>query len=204
MPFATNVFINCPFDPDYRQLQKAIIFTVLYLGFDPQISINRSSSDQRIREIMRLISISKYSIHDISRSEPLKSGDAPRFNMPYEMGIDIGCATYGNDEQKEKRCLILEKVKNRYDIVISDISGQDIKEHNNSPQKIIAKVLEWFVANDDLNLDPIPSASSLWRKFQECSGKIEVALHAANYTTKDIREISIPQYIKAMKSAITD
>ena len=34
-PNSKRVFINCPFDPDYRELFEAIVFAVLHCGFEP-------------------------------------------------------------------------------------------------------------------------------------------------------------------------
>lgn len=38
----------------------------------------------------------------------MKKNELPRFNMPYELGLDIGCAEFGSKKFKEKRILILE------------------------------------------------------------------------------------------------
>lgn len=202
MSFQTNVFINCPFDKEYKPLLKALVFILLYLELEPQISKTVSSGRQRITEIMALIESSRYSIHDISRCEPLKENELPRFNMPYEMGLDIGCSTYGNSQQKTKECLILERIKNRYDVVISDISGQDIKEHGNNPKKLIAKILEWFAANGAVSISRIPGLTYAWTKYLDCNAKIEVSLIDSGFTKKEIKNLSIPQYITAMKSAL--
>lgn len=162
MSFEKNVFINCPFDKEYDQLLKPLIFCLLYIGLEPCISATRSSSHIRILEIMKLMETSKYSIHDISRCEPLNPGDLPRFNMPYEMGLDIGCMRFGNEQMKEKLCLIVEKEKNRYDKIISDISGQDIKEHGDDPKILIARVLEWL---DTVLPDRFPGVNVIWEIY---------------------------------------
>ena len=39
-----NVFINCPFDDQYFDLLKAIIFTICYFDFIPRISLENSDS----------------------------------------------------------------------------------------------------------------------------------------------------------------
>ncbi len=39
--FDKSVFINCPFDNDYRQMLLSILFTVKYLGFVPKISLEK-------------------------------------------------------------------------------------------------------------------------------------------------------------------
>ena len=85
-----NVFVNCPFDNSYFPLLKALLFTLVYLGLKPQISETTDSGEVRLHKIRDLMLVSKYSIHDLSRMEPLKKGELPRFNMPFECGIDFG------------------------------------------------------------------------------------------------------------------
>jgi hypothetical protein len=103
MPFESNVFINCPFDNDYKLLLRPLLFTVLYLGYKPRLSQTQSSSDIRINQIKSFIRDSKFGIHDLSRCKPLKVGDLPRFNMPYELGLDIGCLEFGSRNLKQRK-----------------------------------------------------------------------------------------------------
>lgn len=126
MPFETNIFINCPFDNDYKVLLRPLLFASLYFGLDPQICQTRSSATIRISQIKNHIKASKFSIHDLSRSKPMKKNELPRFNMPYELGLDIGCSEFGIKKFKEKKILILETDRYHYQKVLSDISGQDI------------------------------------------------------------------------------
>ena len=125
MPFDTNVFINCPFDKEYTPLLRPLIFTLLYLEFEPNLSQTLSSSTIRINQIKQHIRNCKYSIHDLSRSKPMKKGELPRFNMPYELGLDIGASEYGANKLQRKRALILETDRYHYQKVLSDIAGQD-------------------------------------------------------------------------------
>src|SRR5688572_24038428 len=87
--FSRSVFINCPFDNKYSRLFHAILFTVHLLGFRPRCSkeIN-DKGDGRLKKIMGLMLTCKYGIHDISRIQ--RTGNMPRFNMPFELGIDMG------------------------------------------------------------------------------------------------------------------
>jgi hypothetical protein len=39
-----NVFINCPFDDKYFDLLQTLIFTIIYYGFIPRISLENSDS----------------------------------------------------------------------------------------------------------------------------------------------------------------
>lgn len=130
--FHKNVFINCPFDTTYKILLQPLLFTIIYLEFNPLIASDKSSSKVRIKKIIKLIRSSKYSIHDISRSKPLKINDLPRFNLPYELGLDIGCKTFGNEKFRKKKILILDTKRNHFKKVISDISGQDIQAHEDN------------------------------------------------------------------------
>ena len=141
MPFHLNIFINCPFDDDYYPLLKPLLFTVVFCGLKPRLSETRDSDSIRIRQIQGLIEDSKFSIHDLSRIEGLRDGDLPRFNMPFELGLDLGCKRYSNSN---KRCLILEEQPYRYKQVLSDISGQDIKSHNNEPIMMVKAVRDWI------------------------------------------------------------
>src|SRR4051794_23511483 len=122
MAFKTNVFVNCPFDEDYVSLLRPLVFTILYLKFSPLISQMKSSSTIRINQIKNHIRNSKYGIHDLSRSYPTKRTELPRFNMPYELGLDIGSAEYGENALKSKKVLILEKERYHSAKVLSDIA----------------------------------------------------------------------------------
>ncbi len=66
--YQKNVFINCPFDDKYFDLLQTLVFTIIYYGFYPRISLENSDSGQpRLEKIVDLIRESKYSIHDLSR-----------------------------------------------------------------------------------------------------------------------------------------
>jgi len=83
--FLKNVFINCPFDSQYTKLLRPILFTVIYLGYNPRIASERSDSGEaRFTKIRELISESKFSIHDISRLKAVKKLEYYRLNMPFE------------------------------------------------------------------------------------------------------------------------
>ena len=44
--FESNVFINCPFDADYEPLKKALLYTVVALGYHPRISTERAGGGE--------------------------------------------------------------------------------------------------------------------------------------------------------------
>ena len=98
-----DIFINCPFDENYKSLLKVLIFTIIHCGYNPRISLESlDSSINRLEKIQNLICAAKYSIHDISRCKASKKGEFYRLNMPFEIGLDFGCKKYGNSEQQKK------------------------------------------------------------------------------------------------------
>ena len=51
--FDRNVFINGPFDPEYRPLLRAMLFTVLYCELFPRIATESADSGEvRVKKIV--------------------------------------------------------------------------------------------------------------------------------------------------------
>ena len=98
-----NVFINCPFDTDYKALFYAIVFRVHDCGFVARCALEEGDASQvRIDKIYSIIAECRYGIHDISRTELDENFGLPRFNMPLELGIFLGAKKFGTGEQKKK------------------------------------------------------------------------------------------------------
>lgn len=193
MPFDKNVFINCPFDKDYMPLLRTLAFVLLYLELEPNLSQTLSSSTIRINQIKQHIKNCKFSIHDLSRSKALKKGELPRFNMPYELGLDIGASEYGGKKLQIKRALILETDRYHYQKVLSDIAGQDIANHNDDPKTLTLKVRNWISDNSPGII--IPNQSQIWYAFNQFSADLITNL-SATYTAVEIEEMPIGDYIK--------
>jgi hypothetical protein len=139
--FARNVFINCPFDSEYLQLLRPLLFTILEVGFVPRIASERSDSgENRVDKIAVLISQCQYSIHDLSRLRASDAGEFYRMNMPFELGIEYGSRLFGLARLRQKRCLVLEKDQHDFQRAISDLAGIDIKRHRNEPAEIVRAV----------------------------------------------------------------
>jgi hypothetical protein len=135
------VFVNCPFDEDYRSLFYALVFTIHQCGFYARCALEAEDSGEvRMRKIKRIIRECGYGIHDISRVELDPVNRLPRFNMPLELGLFLGAQEYGSGSQKQKRALILDTEPYRYQKFCSDIAGQDIRAHGDHPARVIAAV----------------------------------------------------------------
>lgn len=152
--YRLSVFVNCPFDNRYRKLFQAIIFTIYDCSFIARSALEEDdASANRLEKIYAIIRSSKLGIHDISRTQLDSSTRLPRFNMPLELGMFLAAKKFGQGNQKQKKCLVLDSQPHRYLSFISDIRGQDIKAHNNDVLKTIKHVRDWL--NNDLPNDTI-------------------------------------------------
>lgn len=139
-----NVFINCPYDSEYIPMKQAIIFAVSVCGFTPKlVSMNSDGATPRIDKIKAMIKASKYGIHDISRCKAKKKGEYYRLNMPFELGMDLGCRYFSN-EHNEKNLLVLSESPYNHQPSLSDYSGYDPKCHQNDLYQAMYIIREFF------------------------------------------------------------
>lgn len=142
---AASVFINCPFDDQYWPIFEAVVFTVVACGFTPRCALEElDSGTVRLTKIQRIIRGCRFGIHDLSRVELAAANSLPRFNMPFELGLDIAAKAFGVGAVRRKQFLILDSAPYRYQQFISDISGQDIRCHDGSPDRAIDIVRNWL------------------------------------------------------------
>lgn len=162
-----DVFINCPFDSEYHKLFNALLFAVQDCGLRPRCALEiEDSTEIRINKITDIILECKLGIHDISRTELDIINRLPRFNMPLELGLFLGAKKFGGKIQQSKNCLILDKEKHRYLKFCSDISGQDIKSHNNNEKDLIRNVRNWIRSLPTHKDNLLPSGSAIFSRYQ--------------------------------------
>lgn len=144
---STHVFINCPFDTGYQPIFDAIAFAVYDLGFVARCALEDDDAGEvRLARIQRIIEECRYGINDLSTVTLDTVTGLPRFNMPLELGLFLGCKRFGAKNQSNKRILILDSEQYRYRQFISDISGQDIRAHGGDPERAIRAVRDWLQA----------------------------------------------------------
>lgn len=195
--FDSNVFINCPYDESFYPLLRPLIFTVIYAGLVPRLALERmDSGEPRIRKIEKLIRESRFAIHDLSRIQAQKQGEFFRLNMPFELGLDVGCRLFGDASQSKKCCLILETERYRYQAAISDLSNSDIRAHGDDPEELVAAVRDWL--NCEAAAD-LPGPSRIWDAFNEFMADDYDNLIAAGYSDKDIRRLPIVELMGRMR-----
>ena len=194
--FNKSVFINCPFDAEYAPILQAIAFCIVDLGFYPRIAPeNSNNSAMRLDRIITLIESSKYGIHDISRCKVSVSGEYSRLNMPFELGIDYGCKTFGSKTLVKKSVLILESQKHSYQRSLSDIAGWDIEAHNDDFIIAVRKVNNWLTRQSKIAAVGSQKIQTNYETFQEWYWKKCLADGASE---EDIKDYPTVQMIESM------
>lgn len=142
--FENSVFINCPFEPCYGDLFKAVFFTVIYCGFNPVCALDENDGGLRIDKIKKKIEGCQYGIHDLSLIELDEASNLPRFNMPFESGLDFGCKVFGEPKFKRKNFLIFESSQHKMQVYLSDLAGIDPRCHNRQTEMEIREIRKWL------------------------------------------------------------
>ena len=190
--YARQVFLNCPFDDNYRPLYEAIIFAAIHCGFVIRCAREREDSGEtRISKIMEIIRASQFGIHDISRVELDDANHLPRFKMPLELGLFLGAKAYPSEpKQKAKRCLILDTQPYRYQKLISDIAGQDIRAHDGNAGKVLVLTRNWLATVSKRNL---PGPAELERLYDEFQNELPEILTKLDF---DQGGLQFVEYVK--------
>lgn len=163
--YAIDVFINCPFDSEYKVLFDAIVFTIFWCGFRARCVLELGNAAQvRIEKIFNIIAECKYGLHDVSQTSLDRKTNLPRFNMPFELGLFLAAKRFGIGRQKNKVCLIMDSKRYRYQKFISDISGQDVHAHARKVRSVVRIVRNWL--SDSSGRKTVPGGSEIYRRYQ--------------------------------------
>jgi hypothetical protein len=160
-----DVFVNCPFDAEYKILFDAAVFTIIRSGFVARCALETdNAADNRFDKICQIIRECRYGVHDISRTEADGDPPLPRFNMPLELGLFLGAKKYGGPKHRLKSCVIFDRERYRFQRYISDIAGQDIKAHAGQSRTLIVELASWLRAQ---SRDPnVPGGAAIADEFR--------------------------------------
>ncbi len=189
-----DVFINCPFSPDYHGYFEAIVFAVARSGFTARCAReNDDGGEVRFEKICRIIAESRYGIHDISKTEPDPGSGLPRFNMPLELGLFLGAHRFGGKKHSRKKSLIFDREDHRYQSFISDIAGQDIHSHGSQIGRLIEQVSTWL--RDQAQDPDVPGGLAIAAEFDRFRADLPTIaatkrLQPSELTFKDLANIA--------------
>ena len=197
--FKRSVFINCPFDVDYRPILEAIAFCVVDCGLTPRVATERGDSGEaRLSKIVELMTASRYSIHDLSRIQASAEGEYARLNMPFELGVDHGLAQADDADLTTKRLLVMAEQPYEYQKALSDIAGWDIEAHEGDFEKAIRRVRNWL----SNHIDKPPSGSTIIGHYFDFMEWDYERLLEQDWDEQDIQERRSPELFEAMNEWI--
>ena len=179
-----NVFINCPFDDEFKPLFQAIVFSIHACGFIARCSQEGSKQNIRFSRILDIIGECRYGIHDLSR---IDLNVMPRNNMPLELGVFIGCRHYGTPYDYQKDYLVLDSVPHRYKQHITDLGGEDPSIHFNKPQEVVRCVRDWLIYHAPFDERPkISSYSIMFEQLTQFSNEAPSLCTARGWVFEDL------------------
>lgn len=141
-PDPNSVFLNIPYDEEFRGLYIAYIVGLYQLGLVPHLASEIPGGERRLNRIFALIQSCRYSIHDLSRVElGVKPPATPRFNMPLELGMTI---TWANLNPDHHDWFVWESEPYRIQRSTSDLNGSDPYIHNGKPEGVLRELCNAF------------------------------------------------------------
>lgn len=198
--YEESVFINVPFDKKYSRLGDALIFAVHDCGFVARSALEIDDSGQaRVEKILDIIEQSKFGIHDVSRAGIDRNTRLARFNMPLELGFFLGAKRYGSERDRQKRCLVLDRERYRYRNFCSDISGQDIRAHNDEPRDAIRAVRDWL--SSDRSGIMVPGGKAIFDRYERFRAQLPQQAQAVSL---DHRELTFGDYTRLVVGWLID
>jgi len=175
---------------------QGILFCIFYLGYRPRIaSESVDSGEVRLEKIANLILSSRFSIHDLSRCQASAGGELFRLNMPFELGVDYGARRYGDGVLSQKKILILETERYRFQKTLSDIAGCDIKEHGDDYEQAIRQVRNWLVAEAGAPKEGAAKIIGAYIGFQEWHYEFQLE---RGFSDADIQDYPTSELLAAM------
>lgn len=184
MPHSFDVFINCPFDEEFKPLFEAVHFTVTACGYAPRCALeDDDGAEIRLSKLCRIIEECPRSVHDLSRVQ-LSANGFPRFNMPFELGLMMGAKHFGPREFRGKTAAIMVSERYKMPAYLSDLGGNDPKAHGNDVKTAIDIVRKYLHPRFDEV--PLPGASHIHSALVEFKGDLPVMASALKLKSDEV------------------
>ncbi|MEP7219442.1 MAG: hypothetical protein ABI876_11025, partial [Bacteroidota bacterium] len=100
-----------------------------------------------------------------------------------ELGIFMGAMEFGPKRMKERAYLIIESDEFRFKQFISDLSGQDIRAHNDNPEESSKCIRNWLAAKV---AEPVPSASIIWKEYEQFETKLPELCEESGWVQREL------------------
>jgi hypothetical protein len=143
-----TAFINVPYDDRFQDLYLAFIAGLTAFGLNPRATLEVPGGARRLDRIFELITSCQYSFHDLSRVQlDRKRPQAPRFNMPFELGLVLGWLK--TSRRSSHTWFVFESVRRRVSKSLSDLDGTDPYIHDEKPKGVFRELGNALVRSAD-------------------------------------------------------
>jgi hypothetical protein len=155
-------FLNIPYDNRFEKLYLAYIVGLTAHGLEPAATLGIPRDARRLDRIFTLIQSCRYSVHDISRIQ-IDPGPprAPRFNMPFELGMAVAWARLNPALHSWVGC---DEVLHRPARSISDLAGTDFHFHHGRVSGVLAALCNAFVSRTER--PTVPRMQIVYRRLR--------------------------------------
>jgi hypothetical protein len=166
---ADACFLNIPYDPQFQKLYLAYIVGLTAHGFVPRATLGFPRDARRLERIFALIQTCRFSVHDISRIQlDKKAPRAPRFNMPFELGLAVAWATLNPRHHLWVGC---DAVQFRPLKSISDLNGTDFHIHDGKVEGVLAALCNAFVSRTQR--PTVPRMMRVYRNLRRATPELQ-------------------------------
>ena len=150
---ANACFLNIPYDNKFENLYLAYLVGLTAHGLAPRATLGVPRDARRLERIFGLIQNCRYSVHDLSRIEPDRASPrAPRFNMPFELGLAVAWANLNPHRHSWVGC---DAVQHRPVKSISDLNGTDFHIHHGTVHGVLNALCNAFVSRTEHPTVPV-------------------------------------------------
>ena len=150
----------------FRDLYLAFIAGLTAFGLDPRATLEVPGGTRRLDRIFELITSCQYSFHDLSRVQlDRKPPHAPRFNMPFELGLVLGWLK--TSRRINHTWFVFESVSRRVSKSLSDLDGTDPYIHDERPKGVFRELGNALVRSVDQ--PTVPQMTSIYRNIKMAS-----------------------------------
>ena len=114
--------------------------------------------------------------------------------MPFELGIFLGAKRFGTKAQKQKRVLILDIEKYRYQKFISDLAGMDIHDHRGDYKRAMRETRDWLA---NVSRRKIPSSKQIVRIYENFLKVLPAIIKELEFDSSEIPYVDLERIVVA-------
>ncbi len=112
--------------------------------------------------------------------------------MPLELGLFLGAKRYGNNAQHDKRLLILDIERFRYQRFISDLAGMDIHGHDGKVEPAIRETRDWLA---NVSRRQISSSDKIVRLYDQFIADLPALAAALEFEQEKIPYVDFERIV---------